>query len=51
MIIDPFNREKASIILSRLVNQDTIEDPMDAFQMSLGDKSLNCIKAQINEDK
>lgn len=51
LIADPLNQEKSKAILTKLVNSDKIEDPMDAFQMSLGDKSLNLIKAQIHEDK
>jgi hypothetical protein len=51
LIADPLNSEKSKAILTKLVNSDKIEDPMDAFQMSLGDKSLNLIKAQIHEDK
>ena len=51
LIADPLNQEKSKATLTKLVNSDKIEDPMDAFQMSLGDKSLNLIKAQIHEDK
>ena len=51
MIADPLNQEKSQAVLTKLVNSDKIEDPMDAFQMSLGDKSLNLIKAQIHEDR
>ena len=51
LIADPLNKEKSQNILTRLVNGDKIEDPMDAFQMALDDKSLNLIKAQIHEDK
>ena len=51
LIADPLNPEKSKATLTKLVNSDKIEDPMDAFQMSLGDKSLNLIKAQIHEDK
>jgi hypothetical protein len=51
MIADPLNKEKSKATLTKLVNSDKIEDPMDAFQMSLDDKSLNVIKAQIHEEK
>ena len=51
MIADPLDKAKSNQTLSKLLRADKIDEPTDAFQMSLDDKSLNLIKAQINEDK